>query len=39
MPHPERHFHPTHHPHWTRLGLKEEGDGVVVFRNAIKYFE
>ena len=38
MPHPERHFHPTHHPQWTRLGLKDEGDGVQIFRNAINYF-
>lgn len=37
MPHPERHFHPTHHPRWTREGLKAEADGVVIFRNAIEY--
>ena len=39
MPHPERHFHPTHHPQWTRLGLQKEGEGVVIFRNAMEYFE
>ncbi|MDZ7369829.1 MAG: phosphoribosylformylglycinamidine synthase I [candidate division KSB1 bacterium] len=39
MPHPERHFHPTHHPQWTRLGLAKEGDGVAVFRNAVNYFK
>ena len=27
MPHPERHVLGTHHPQWTRHGLKEEGDG------------
>ena len=37
MPHPERHFDPTHHPRWTREGLQEEGDGVAIFRNAVKY--
>lgn len=37
MPHPERHFHPTHHPRWTREGLKSEGDGVMIFRNAVNY--
>ncbi len=39
MPHPERHFDPTHHPQWTRHGLAAEGDGVAVFRNAVRYFE
>jgi len=38
MPHPERHFHPTHHPRWTREGLKAEADGVDIFRNAMNYF-
>jgi len=37
MPHPERHFHPTHHPRWTREGLKAEGDGAIIFRNAVAY--
>jgi len=37
MPHPERHFDPTNHPRWTREGLKNEGDGVSVFRNAVEY--
>jgi phosphoribosylformylglycinamidine synthase I len=37
MPHPERHFHPTHHPRWTREGMRAEADGVVIFRNAIEY--
>lgn len=37
MPHPERHFHPTSHPRWTREGLQEEADGVAIFRNAVEY--
>jgi len=37
MPHPERHVEPTHHPRWTREGLKPEGDGLQVFRNAVNY--
>ncbi|NBO92249.1 MAG: phosphoribosylformylglycinamidine synthase subunit PurQ [Planctomycetia bacterium] len=38
MPHPERHVLPTHHPYWTREGLANEGDGLALFRNAIRYF-
>src|SRR5262249_29944864 len=38
MPHPERHVLPTQHPRWTRNGLKEEGDGLRVFRNAVEFF-
>jgi phosphoribosylformylglycinamidine synthase len=38
MPHPERHIDPTHHPRWTRGALKEEGNGLVVFENAVSYF-
>ena len=38
MPHPERHIDPTHHPRWTRGEAAEEGDGLVVFRNAVEYF-
>jgi phosphoribosylformylglycinamidine synthase len=38
MPHPERHVLPTQHPYWTRLGLADEGDGLLLFRNAVKYF-
>jgi phosphoribosylformylglycinamidine synthase subunit PurQ / glutaminase len=37
MPHPERNVLPTHHPRWTREGLKEEGDGMKLFRNAVGY--
>ncbi|MGL6073142.1 MAG: phosphoribosylformylglycinamidine synthase I [Fimbriiglobus sp.] len=38
MPHPERHILGTHHPRWTRDGLKAEGDGMPLFRNAVEYF-
>jgi phosphoribosylformylglycinamidine synthase subunit PurQ / glutaminase len=36
MPHPERHVHPTHHPQWTRKNATVEGEGLVVFRNAVE---
>jgi phosphoribosylformylglycinamidine synthase I len=36
MPHPERYVDPFHHPRWTRLGAKPEGDGLRIFRNAVK---
>jgi phosphoribosylformylglycinamidine synthase len=38
MPHPERHIDPTHHPHWTRRRQATEGDGLALFRNAVRYF-
>jgi phosphoribosylformylglycinamidine synthase len=38
MPHPERNVLPTQHPQWTRLGLKAEGDGLKLFRNAVEFF-
>jgi len=38
MPHPERFLHATQHPRWTRLGLRGEGDGMRLFRNAVAYF-
>ncbi len=38
MPHPERHVLPTQHPQWTRNGLKAEGDGLQLFRNAVEFF-
>lgn len=37
MPHPERYIEPTQHPRWTREGLKSEGDGLAIFRNAVNY--
>jgi phosphoribosylformylglycinamidine synthase I len=39
MPHPERFIERTQHPQWTRLASFEEGDGMQVFRNAVRYFE
>jgi phosphoribosylformylglycinamidine synthase len=38
MPHPERHLFATQHPHWTRRESRGEGDGLQVFRNAVKFF-
>lgn len=38
MPHPERHAIPTQHPQWTRRGLAAEGDGLALFRNAVRFF-
>lgn len=38
MPHPERHVDATQHPQWTRQGLAKEGQGLALFRNAVKYF-
>lgn len=37
MPHPERHIDPTQHPRWTRGRLPPEGDGLAIFRNAVRY--
>ncbi len=37
MPHPERHIRGTQHPHWTRLGAREFGDGFPVFQNAVRW--
>jgi len=40
MPHPERHVHKTHHPHWTRLTQEElqQPNGLNIFTNAVRYF-
>ena len=38
MPHPERFIDPTHHPQWTRREDHGEGEGLQLFRNAIRYF-
>jgi len=37
MPHPEAFVHFTNHPRWTREQLPEEGDGLVLFKNAAQY--
>ena len=40
MPHPERHFHFTQHPFWTRIEEKKEfGEGAKIFENGIKYIK
>jgi len=40
MPHPEKFVSKYTHPHWTRIrNLPEEGDGLAIFRNAVKYAE
>lgn len=39
MPHPERNVLPTHNPSWPRTGMKSEGDGLALFRNAVGYFQ
>jgi phosphoribosylformylglycinamidine synthase len=37
MPHSEAFVHRTQHPRWTREDLPEEGDGLILFRNAEKF--
>lgn len=37
MPHPEDAILPTQHPTWTRDAPRSEGDGLVIFRNAVRY--
>ena len=38
MPHPEAFHHATNHPRWTRRPWRsEEGDGLILFRNAYAY--
>jgi phosphoribosylformylglycinamidine synthase len=39
MPHPDRHLFPTQAPQWSRRGLKPEGDGLAIFRNAVEFFK
>ncbi len=38
MPHPDRFFDPLLDHRWTRNGLKAEGDGLRIFRNAVSAF-
>lgn len=38
MPHPESHYDHTQHPQWTRRQEKGEGEGLAIFRNAVRYF-
>ena len=37
MPHPERHVRVTQHPHWSRLKNKQDGDGMTIFINAVRF--
>ena len=37
MPHPEAFLHCTNHPRWTRENLPEEGQGLTIFQNAVKF--
>jgi phosphoribosylformylglycinamidine synthase len=37
MPHPEDAILPHQHPRWTREPARAEGDGLVLFRNAVRY--
>ncbi len=37
MPHPEAFVHYTQHPRWTREQLPEDGDGLILFKNAADY--
>jgi phosphoribosylformylglycinamidine synthase len=39
MPHPERYLSKYNHPRWTREKLPDEGDGMAIFRNAVKYVQ
>ncbi len=39
MPHPEKFVTKYTHPRWTREKLPEEGDGLRIFRNMVKYAE
>lgn len=39
MPHPERHCLPLQDPRWPLEGLKEEGEGVRIFRRAVEFVE
>jgi phosphoribosylformylglycinamidine synthase I len=37
MPHPENAIVPHQHPRWTREAPRAEGDGLALFRNAVRY--
>ena len=37
MPHPEDAIVPQQHPRWTREPWRSEGDGLAIFRNALRY--
>jgi phosphoribosylformylglycinamidine synthase len=37
MPHPERYVDAIQHPAWTRRGATGEGQGAIIFRNALQH--
>lgn len=37
MPHPEDAIYPQQHPRWTREPWRSEGDGLQLFKNAVRY--
>lgn len=37
MPHPERHVRADQHPAWTSRKVTGEGQGLAIFRNAVKH--
>lgn len=37
MPHPEAFVHYTQHPRWTREQLPENGDGLILYQNAVDF--
>ena len=37
MPHPEAYVHRTHHPRWTREELSDEGMGLWLYQNAVRF--
>jgi phosphoribosylformylglycinamidine synthase len=37
MPHPEAYVHRTHHPRWTREELPEDGMGLWLYQNAVRF--
>ncbi len=39
MPHPEAYTHRTHHPRWTRENLPEEGMGLWLYQNAVRFIQ
>jgi phosphoribosylformylglycinamidine synthase len=37
MPHPDRAYRPQLHPDWVRTRRRQEGDGLAIFRNMVRY--
>ena len=37
MPHPERHIRGTQNPLWPRNGIRDTGDGLRIFTNAVEW--